>query len=205
MSLESEDLREKVLGCCSKFFSIIIATILAIITLIYMIGAGRLIDVTDSFFSLGFAHFLAILSAVAATIGYCILHVVPRKAYRLLYLITSLLALAIFLVSHSLGLTAPTVDDCDELGFFNATQLINATAHSLGDVGYVILNGGNGTQAIGQLGQAVDHCVDYGLTFASAFILIFFYVIALFDTQRLLLTRVRSKTYGERFVEMGIK
>lgn len=205
MSLEAEDFREKLLGCCSKFFSIIIAVLLAIMTLIYMIGAGRLIDVTDSFFSSGFAHFLGILAALASTIGYGVLHVVPRKAYRLLYLITFLLALSIFLVSHSLGLTAPTVDDCDELGLFNATRLLNETAYTLGDVGYVILQGGNGTAAIGQLGQPVNHCVDYGLTFASAFILILLDVVALFDTQRLLLTRVRSKTYGERFVEMGIR
>jgi hypothetical protein len=36
-------------------------------------------------------------------------------------------------------------------------------------------------------------------------ILLLFQLVAIFDVQRLLLQRVRSKTYGERFYEMGIR
>ncbi|CUE72167.1 transmembrane protein, putative [Bodo saltans] len=205
-TLDLDDVREKVGGFCSKFFSIIIAVLLDIITLIYTIGAGHLVRVTDSFTSIGFAHFLGIVSAIASAALYTLLHFVPKRAYRLLYLITFVNVLSLFLVSHSMGLTAPTVDDCDDLGAFsNATAILANQTSSIGDITWVILHGGNATAAVGRLGQSLGDCTTFALTFATALLIIILQLVALFDTQRMLLTRVRSKTYGERFVEMGIK
>jgi hypothetical protein len=204
--LDLDDVREKVGGFCSKFFSIIIAVLLDIMTLIYTIGAGHLVDTTDSFTSIGFAHFLGILSAIAAAAMYTLLHFVPKRAYRLLYLITVVNVLSLFLVSHSMGLTAPTVDDCDEMGFFkNATEVLANQTSTIGSISWAIIHGGNATVAIGRLGQTLGDCTTFALTFVTALIIIILQLVALFDTQRMLLTRVRSKTYGERFVEMGIK
>lgn len=203
--LELEDIKEKCGGFCSRFFSLVIAVLLDVLTLIYTIGAGHLVNVSDSFSSSGFAHFLAIVAAVASAVTYTLLHFVPKRAYRLLYLITSILVLSIFLVAHSLGLTAPTVDDCDEYGLLNVTRIIGDQANSVGDIGFVILKGGNATVAVGRLGQVLGDCTETVVTFTTALFIIVLDIIALFDTQRMLLTRVRSKTYGERFVEMGIK
>eukprot|EP00331_Platyophrya_macrostoma_P000069 CAMPEP_0176405616 /NCGR_PEP_ID=MMETSP0127-20121128/431_1 /TAXON_ID=938130 /ORGANISM="Platyophrya macrostoma, Strain WH" /LENGTH=160 /DNA_ID=CAMNT_0017784683 /DNA_START=159 /DNA_END=641 /DNA_ORIENTATION=+ len=159
----------------------------------------------DSFSNTGFAHFLGFLSAIASAVAFTVLHFLPKRAYRMLYLISGILVVSIFLVSHSMGLTAPTVDDCDSLGLLNITAILAEQANSLGTVGYVILKGGNGTVAVGRLGQVLGGCTQSVITFVTALLIIILEVIALFDTQRMLLTRVRSKTYGERFVEMGIK
>lgn len=204
--VDFDDIREKVGGFCSRFFSVIIAVLLDIMTLIYTIGAGHLVSTTDSFTSIGFAHFLGIISAIASAVLYTLLHFVPKRAYRLLYLITITIVLSLFLVSHSMGLTAPTVDDCDDLGAFsNATAVLANQTSSIGEITWIILHGGNASTAVGRLGQSLGDCTSFAVTFACALIVIILQLVALFDTQRMLLTRVRSKTYGERFVEMGIR
>lgn len=205
-AIEFDDAREKCSVFCSKFFSIIVAISMDVLTLIYTIAAGHLVDTTDSFTSIGFAHFLGILSAIAAAALYTLLHFIPKRAYRLLYLITVVLVMSLFLVSHSMGLTAPTVDDCDEMGAFNeATAVLRNQTHSIGEITWIILDGGNASYAVGRLGQTLGDCTTSALTFVTALLIMFLQLIALFDTQRMLLTRVRSKTYGERFVEMGIR
>jgi hypothetical protein len=103
-----------------------------------------------------------------------------------------------------LGLSAPTVDDCDELGITNAT-FWKAQVNDLGNIGYAIAAGTNVSTIIGRLGQPITNCVDNEIIFAGGFMLLIFHSVAIFDVQRMLLTRVKAKTYGERFVEMGIK
>ncbi|KAG5510739.1 hypothetical protein GH5_06963 [Leishmania sp. Ghana 2012 LV757] len=182
-----------------KFFSLILAISIAFMTLLYVVGAGVVTTRAKSFSKSGFAHFLGIVFAIASVIGYLFLHFVPRKAYRLLYGVTFLMLTTVFLVSHSMGLAAPVVADCSAANSLHFTG--NYTG--IGSIGS-ILDDDNKNITIGRLGEPVAQCKSNALLFAAAFINMFLYVIALFDVQTVLLARVKSKTYGERFVEMGI-
>ncbi|KAH9598476.1 hypothetical protein LSM04_009727 [Trypanosoma melophagium] len=186
-----------------KFLSLIIGAIMAFCTLLFVIGAGRVITLERSISHSGFAHLLAIFTSIITVIFYIALHFVPRKAYRLLYFISVMLVLTMFFVAHSLGLAAPIVDDCNALGLINYSAIVEKW-NDLGSVGVIFNNHTNKTEAIGKLGENVRYCVEEELTFASALLLLILYIFALFDVQKVLLTRVKSKTYGERFVEMGI-
>lgn len=174
---------DTILSFIRKFFSLLLAILIAIATLIYVIGAGIVITKEKSFGNSGFAHFLAILSSLVVAIGYIALHFVPRKAYRLLYALTFLFLLSLFLISHSLGLAAYSVTECNANHEYDNTGLSNITG------------GGINIQSA---------CAGNGVLFAGAFLNILFYLVAIFDVQAVLLSRVKSKTYGERFVEMGI-
>lgn len=176
------------MACCEtlvsfvrKFFSLLMAIIIAAATVIYVVGAGVVITKDKSMGNSGFAHFLGVLSAIITAIGYVALHFVPRKAYRLLYALTILFLLSLFLVSHSLGLAAIAVTKCNSDGEY-----------------------GEGTGMLNPEGILASACTGNGVIFAGAFLNVILYIIALFDVQAVLLSRVKSKTYGERFVEMGI-
>ncbi|KPI84542.1 hypothetical protein ABL78_6404 [Leptomonas seymouri] len=182
-----------------KFFSLIIAILMAIITILYVVGAGMVVTQAKSFGKSGFAHFLGIVFSIVTVIGYVILHFVPRKAYRLLYALTFILLTTMFLVSHSWGLSAPVVQDCN----INGNLHINTNWSGIGSIGNV-LGEDNVNITVGSLGQPVAQCNGNALLFAAAFLNMILYIIALFDVQTVLLARVKSKTYGERFVEMGI-
>ncbi|AIN96154.1 hypothetical protein LPMP_100840 [Leishmania panamensis] len=190
---------DTILSFLRKFFSLILAIAMGFLTLLYVIGAGVVTTQAKSFSKSGFAHFLGIIFAITSAMGYLILHFVPRKAYRLLYALTFIMLTTVFLVSHSMGLAAPVVADCGVAGSLNFTG--NYTG--IGSIGS-ILNDENQNVTIGRLGQPVAQCKGNALLFAASFLNMFLYVIALFDVQTVLLARVRSKTYGERFVEMGI-
>lgn len=190
---------DTILSFLRKFFSLILAILMAVITLLYVVGAGMVITGAKSFGKSGFAHFLGIIFAIATVIGYLILHFVPRKAYRLLYAVTFLILTTTFLVAHSMGLSAPVVSDCNAIGGINIS--VNYTG--IGSIGQM-LNDKNENVTTGTLGEPVAQCNGNALLFAAAFINMFLYVIAVFDVQTVLLARVKSKTYGERFVEMGI-
>lgn len=190
---------DTVLSFLRKFFSLIIAILMALITVLYVVGAGIVITGAKSFGRSGFAHFLGIVFAIVTVIGYIILHFVPRKAYRLLYALTFILLTTMFLVAHSWGLSAPTVQDCNTAGALH----VNTTWGGMGSIGSWL--GDNDVNVtIGTLGQPLGQCSGNALLFAAAFLNMILYVIALFDIQTVLLARVKSKTYGERFVEMGI-
>ncbi|KAG5510324.1 hypothetical protein JKF63_07652 [Porcisia hertigi] len=190
---------DSVLSFLRKFFSLILALAMAFFTVLYIAGAGSVITHAKSFSKSGFAHFLGIIFGIASVIGYLILHFVPRKAYRLLYAVSFTLLTTVFLVAHSMGLAAPVVADC------NAAHRLDIIGNytGIGSIGK-ILDEDEGNVTIGRLGEPVAQCRGNALLFAAAFINMFIYVIALFDVQTVLLARVKSKTYGERFVEMGI-
>lgn len=190
---------DAILTFLRKFFSLILALAMAFFTMLYVIGAGVVTTQAKSFSKSGFAHFLGIVFSIVSVIGYLILHFVPRKAYRLLYAITFLMLTTMFLVAHSMGLAAPVVADCNAAGSLNFTG--NYTG--IGSIGS-ILDDNNENVTIGRLGEPVAQCKSNALLFAASFVNMFLYVIALFDVQTVLLARVKSKTYGERFVEMGI-
>lgn len=190
---------DTVLSFLRKFFSLIIAILMALITVLYVVGAGIVITGAKSFGRSGFAHFLGIIFAIVTVIGYIILHFVPRKAYRLLYALTFILLSTMFLVAHSWGLSAPVVQDCNKAGGIH----LNTTWAGPGSIG-TILGDDNVNETIGTLGEPIAQCNGNALLFAAAFLNMILYVIALFDIQTVLLARVKSKTYGERFVEMGI-
>jgi hypothetical protein len=190
---------DTVLSFLRKFFSLIVAVLMAIITVLYVVGAGMVITQAKSFGKSGFAHFLSIIFSIVTVIGYIILHFVPRKAYRLLYGLTFILLATMFLVAHSWGLAAPVVQDCNREGNIHFDK--NWTGP--GSIG-TILGKDNSTIKIGSLGEPIAQCNGNALLFAAAFLNTILYIIALFDIQTVLLARVKSKTYGERFVEMGI-
>lgn len=190
-----EATRDRVQGFCSKFFSLIIGIFAALACCVYFIGVMRLITARQRFERLEVPHFLGVGFAIISTISYLVLHFIPRKAYRLMYFLTAMLMLSIIFVSHSMGVTGPTVDDCnDDLG------------ETAGHIGDALSNIANATTTRrGSLGQSLGDCIDETIIFAASVCVIFFHIIAIFDVQRLLLVRVRAKTYGERFVEMGIR
>lgn len=190
---------DAILNFLRKFFSLIIALLMAVFTLLFVIAAAIIISKNKSFGKAGFAHFLAIIFSICTVICYLILHFVPRKAYRLLYALTFLLLTTTFLVSHSFGLVAIDVNDCRISGSLS----VNASWSGFGDVGS-ILGDNDANVTIGSLGQPVSNCGTNALLFAAAFLNLILYIVALFDVQTVLLARVKSKTYGERFVEMGI-
>ncbi|RNF18201.1 uncharacterized protein Tco025E_04586 [Trypanosoma conorhini] len=192
-----------VLSFLRKFLSLILGVLLAIFTLLYVIGTGRVITLEQNFAHAGFAHFLGIIFSIVTVICYISLHFVPRKAYRLLYFISVMLVITMFLVAHSLGLSAPVMSDCNELGLLNYSEIVGKWK-KMGTMGVIFNNATNSKEVIGKLGEPVRNCVPQELTFASALLMLILQVIALFDVQKVLLTRVKSKTYGERFVEMGI-
>ena len=203
MPLDLEDFREKTLRFFGTFFSLITAVCSCIGCFVYVIGVLRFVNTQQTFYRTEVAHFIGMLFAIASTLGYLALFFVAKKSYRVLYLLTFIIVLSLFLVSHSLGLVAPTVDDCDELGVF-INGFVNRTYTDASNIGNS-LRGGNVTEIRGSLGQSLGNCVDSELIFAGAFLLLVFQMVTLFDLQRTLIGRVKSKTYGERFVEMGIK
>ncbi|KAK7194611.1 hypothetical protein NESM_000379600 [Novymonas esmeraldas] len=188
-----------ILSFLRKFFSLILALVMAAVTLVYVVGAGMVITQASSFSKSGFAHFLGVIFAIASVIGYLILHFVPRKAYRLLYAVTFLLLATVFLVAHSMGLSAPVVADCNAANSFD----FSGNYTGIGSIGSM-LNDKNQSVTIGRLGEPVAQCNANAVLFAAAFLNMIIYTIAVFDVQTVLLARVKSKTYGERFVEMGI-
>lgn len=197
--MDFSEMCDKVMHFIRKFFSIVVALTMSLLTLLYIIGAGRVVTIDRSFGHAGFAHFLAILSAIVTALGYVALHFVPRKAYRLLYALTFMFILSIFLVSHSIGLSAPVVTDCNRFGMLkNLKSISNIT-----DFGHMT-NVTDQNVIIGSLGERVHICIENALMFATGFINVVLYVVGIFDVQSVLLSRVKSKTYGERFVEMGI-
>lgn len=173
---------DTVLSFIRKFFSLILAILIAVATLLYVVGAGIAITKEKSFGNSGFAHFLGILASLIVAIGYLALHFVPRKAYRLLYALTFLFLAALFLVAHSLGLASYAVTKCNADHEYDNMSLTNVTT----DI------------------RSQTACSGNGVLFAGAFLNVLFYMVAIFDVQAVLLSRVKSKTYGERFVEMGI-
>lgn len=205
MAVDVESFKDKLGRFFSRFFSLILAGLNCIASLVLLIGFFKFAVTQGTFYRTEVAHFFAAVISTASTVGFLALHMVPRKRYRVLYLLSGLLVLSIFLTSHSLGLVAPTVDDCDEEGLlYNVSALINTTKDTASGVVHGITSG-NTTSWVGSLGQSLGNCVDSEIIFAGAFMLIIFHIMSLFDTQRMLVTRIKSKTYGERFVEMGIR
>ena len=211
MAVDVESLKDKVVKFASRFFSLIIAALNCIASLVLIIGFFKFAVTQGTFYRTEVAHFFTAVISTASTIGFLALHLVPRKRYRVLYMLSGMLVLSIFFTAHSLGLVAPTVDDCDEKGLlYNVTTLFNTTAGSAHDAVDAVTGRNQTTTSIttsliGSLGQSLGNCVDSEIIFAGAFMLIIFHIISLFDTQRMLISRIKSKTYGERFVEMGIR
>ena len=191
--------------CCVKFvvkfFSLIIAIAACFSTFIYAIGIFRYISAVQRFKRDEVAHFFGLGCAVLSSAMDLALHTMPHKAQpQSLTILTIIMIVASGMVGHSLGLAAPTVDDCDET---NRQNFFNGTIQTVGQISHEVITSPGVTT--GSLGQSLGNCRDMQLIFAGCFMFLFFQSIALFDIQRIILKRVRSKTYGDRFVEMGIR
>lgn len=200
----------KALDVVRKFFSIVFAIVMIILTIAFLAVSAKLMHLQKSFTTIGFAYFLTIIFSVVVTLGYVALHLVPRKAYRLLYALTGFFLVTSFLMAHSMGVSALTVNDCRLEDSFNFTEIVTLDAEKLGKFERVNASNGehngthNKTEVIGTYGEPVSFCPENVGVFVCSFLLLILYVIGLFDVQSVLLSRVKSKTYGERFVEMGI-
>lgn len=200
----------KVANALKKFFSVIFAIIIIVLTIAFLACSAHLIHVSRNFEKLGFSYFLAIIFSVVVAIGYLALHLLPRKAYRLLYALTGLFLISALLVGHSMGVSGITVNDCRIESSINFTMKIVDEIDEMGNInGWNITidtneDKHNHTKVIGTYGETVNHCSDNVGIFVCSFFLLILYVIGLFDVQNVLMSRVKSKTYGERFVEMGI-
>ena len=199
MPIDWDDTRDRIQSFCTKFLSLIVGVLMAVGVFVYLIGVARYLAAHSGFERLEVPHFFGLAASLVSTVSYLILHCIPKKAYRLLYFVTVSLILSIVMSSHSMGVTGPTVDECDEL----PTNSLNFLGEQLQSASR------NNTQTaslrIGALGQSLGACEDQAIIFSGCTILLLFQMIAIFDVQRLLLQRVRSKTYGERFYEMGIR
>jgi hypothetical protein len=193
MAVDWDVAKERTASFCSKFFSLILSILCALCTFIYLIGVIRLIG-TRGATRLQVPHFIGLCFAVGSTVAYLVLHFIPRKAYRLMYALTALLVFSVVFVGHSMGVTAPTVDDC-------SGDILSTTRGAITDIANKTQNG----DPKGDLGQSLGDCTDETIIFSASLVLVLTQTVAIFDVQRLLLDRVRAKTYGERFVEMGIK
>lgn len=200
----------KAFDVARKFFSIVFAIVMIILTIAFLAVSAHLIHLQRNFKTIGFAYFLTIIFSVVVALGYIALHLVPRKAYRLLYALTGFFLVSSFLMAHSMGVSALTVNDCRLEGNFNLTEIATSEMEDLGHFERVNVTDGKGkgghnkTVIIGTYGEPVSFCADNVGVFVCSFLLLILYVIGLFDVQNVLLNRVKSKTYGERFVEMGI-
>ncbi|CCW71371.1 unnamed protein product [Phytomonas sp. Hart1] len=182
---------EHIITFIRKFLSLIIGLVLTFGVAIYVVGSSFVIFKDDNLGNVGFTHLIAILLSTGTTFIYLTLHFIPRKAYRLLYTITGLLLLSIFFCAHSLGLTVPTVSDCSNGNF---QQMSVKSKGGSKDMNVVF----------GSIGQEIRTCSGNKMLLVGALITILMMIAAIFQVQMILLNRVRSKTYGERFVEMGI-
>lgn len=205
MGVDVEDFKDKACRFLSRFFSLIIAVLNLISSLIMIIGCIKFLSTQGTFYRTEVAHFIATVVATAASCGYLSLHFLPKKRYRVLYGLGGLLVVSIFLSAHSFGLVAPTVDDCDEKGLLLGQELLNQTFRDVQDA-QSSFTWNNVTNSIhGRLGQSLGNCVDSEIIFAGTFMQVIFHIVSAFDVQRMLAARIKSKTYGERFVEMGIR
>lgn len=200
----------KIGNVVQKFFSVVFAIVMIILTIAFLACSAHLIHISKNFEKLGFSYFLTIIFSVVVAVGYVALHLVPRKAYRLLYALTGFFLAAAFLMGHSMGTSALTVNDCRIENHLNFSSLIASDVGQLGHIDRVNTTSHghnqthNHTVVIGTYGEPVTHCPDNVGIFVCSFFLLILYFIGLFDVQNVLFSRVKSKTYGERFVEMGI-
>jgi hypothetical protein len=194
MPVDTEALKDNLESFCSKFFSLIIACCLGVSNFVYLIGTLRLIFSLQRFKRLEVAHFLGLGFALSANVCYLVLHFIPKKKYSLMHVLTGLLLLSLFFTGLSMGVTGPTVDDCND-GIQEAEHNVEDSFRDLNLT----------TVRKGALGQSLGTCRDDTVIFAASILLNFFQIVALFDVQRLLLSRIRNKSVGERFVEMGLR
>lgn len=205
MGVDVEDLKDKVGRFLSKFFSLIVAGLSCVASFLYIIGCFKFMSTQGHFSRTEVAHFLGMIISTVATAGYLGLHFVPKRRYRMLYTLSGILVLSVFMCGHSMGLVAPTVDDCENKGLLmGATGLVNQTIWDAVNAKEVVIQM-NVTEIKGQLGQSLGNCIDSEIIFAGTLMLVLFHIVAIFDTQRMLAARIRTKTYGERFVEMGFR
>jgi hypothetical protein len=182
--------------CCAtfwtKFFSLIIGICMGVSGFLFAIGIFRYLNAVKRFSRDEIAHFITLGLAGISTTMFIATHAVPKRVTsEILTILAVLLVLSEGMVSHSMGLAAPTVDDCNGNG---RVDFLNGTITNV-----------NGIANTGTLGQSLGDCLDMQLIFAGSFLLLIFQTIGVFDIQRLILQRTRSKTYADRFVEMGIR
>ena len=203
----------------AQFCSLTVALSMFIGEIVYLVGVFKLAATWGSFERIVVAHFIAMFFSLFTLIGYFYLFLKGQKQIHFMSFLTGLLVLSFMLVSHSIGLAAPNVLDCGG----NFTYLANSFGDVAGGVANdltnislnrtLIHNGDNNNgnnnnnngQPRGEYDQSLLGCYDQAIILGGAIVVGFFQLCAVFDVQRVLLRRVRAKTYGERFTEMGIK
>ncbi len=200
----------------AKFCSLTVAFSMFVGWIVYMIGVIRLAAEWGNLERIVVAHFLSMFLSFITLLGYFYLFLKGQKQLHFMSFLTNLLVLSLMLVSHSIGLTAPNVLDCGG----NFSYLTNSFGEVAGGVANGItnitlnrtlsgaVNAGGGVingPPRGEYDQSLLGCYDQAIILGGAIVVGFFQLCAVFDVQRVLLRRIRAKTYGERFSEMGIK
>jgi hypothetical protein len=208
---------EVVVDClCSavtRFCSLTVACSMFVGVIVYMVGVMKLLGSWGSMERIVLAHFIAMMFAIVALVGYVWLFLKGQRQVQFMTVLTGILIIAFTLVGHSIGIAVPTVADCG--GNFSVINVAQTVGEVAGGVAGGIANGIsnishnrtiNGfTHPRGSYSQSLVGCHDQSIVLGGALVTAIFELVAIFDVQRVLLRRVRAKTYGERFTEMGIK
>jgi len=210
--VKCDDTLECVKVVLFKFFTLIVAGGCGVGAVVYMTGVVKYVGARTALGALDAVNLVGCVSSTICAIFYAYLFFVARKPYRLMYFLSAALVFSLFFTGHSLGLTGPTVFECAG----NWSGLANQFGAIQSEVISNVVNGsfyknqtisGDSTISIrvGDYNAVAIGCLDTMIIFSGALIAAVFGLIAVFDVQRILLKRVRAKTYGERFSEMGIK
>jgi hypothetical protein len=224
MADEPEQTKLEQCGDClcnaiSKFCSLTVVVSMFVGEIVYIVGVFKLAAAWGSLERTVIAHFLGMFLSLITLLGYFYLFLKGQKQIHFMTFLTMLLVVSFMLVSHSIGLASPNVVDCGgnfsylAQGFKDVTNNVangvtNITLNRTnvqnlpGAVGGVLINGG---PPRGEYDQSLLGCYEQAIVLGGAIVVGFFQLAAVFDVQRVLLRRIRAKTYGERFTEMGIK
>lgn len=193
----------------AKFCSLIVAFSMTVGGIVYIIGVAKLTHSWGSMDRIVVAHFCAMISTFLANVCYIYLFLRGQKQVQFMSVLSTLLLISFMLVAHSIGVAAPNVVDCGS-NFTVVSDTFGETAGNAvnGAVKTITNKTLNTTVLIwhgrGSYDQSLVGCHDQAIVLGGAIVVGFFQLVAIFDVQRVLLRRVRSKTYGEIFVEMGI-
>ena len=203
-----------VCNAVAQFCSLTVVLSMTIGEIVYLVGVFKLAATWGSLERVVVAHFIATLLALLSLVAYFYLFLKGQKQIHFMSFLTGLLV-SFMLVSHSIGLAAPNVLDCGGNFSYLAGSFTDVAGGVANDLANISLNrtvintpappSTSDSEARGEYDQSLVGCYDQAIILGGAIVVGFFQLCAVFDVQRVLLRRVRAKTYGERFTEMGIK
>lgn len=188
----------------AKFCSLVVATSMFLGEIVYMVGVAKLVSTWGGVERIIGAHVVGMAVSLLALIGYLYLFFRGQKQQQFMSFLTILLIVSFTLIAHSVGIAAPSVIDCDN-NFTLIDSFGEVTGNVINGFSNVTLNRTFIKYPVNSYEGSLLGCHDQSIVLGGAIVVGFFQLVAIFDVQRVLLRRVRAKTYGDRFSEMGIK